>query len=206
MLENYYICIGEVLDVEQHVSEIVSKTRENLESLFSHFIEGASSSELPPTPPPSSSTSSMRNFRSKLFEKRPRSTVSSAEIDLYYNTEFQFPNIQDLDVLTWWTKHRSALPTMYKIGSQVLAVPPSTVAVEQAFSQGGHILNEKRSRLAPESLEAQVCICDWKKAEIRNQVNIDNTGYSTDEWIGDATTIRIDSSDGSGCSGSGNVA
>ena len=38
MLENYYICIGEVLDVEQQVSEIVSKTRENLESLFSHFI------------------------------------------------------------------------------------------------------------------------------------------------------------------------
>ena len=83
-------------------------------------------------------------------------------------------------------------PTLMKFAAQVLAVPASTVAVEQTFSQGGHILSRKRSMLAPESLEAQVCVCDWKRAEIREQRNTPSS--KEDEWIGDATTINTESS------------
>ena len=84
-------------------------------------------------------------------------------------------------------------PTLLKISAQVLAVPASTVAVEQTFSQGGHILSRKRSNLAPESLEAQVCVCDWKKAGIREQRNM-TPPSDEDEWVGDATTINTESS------------
>ena len=47
--------------------------------------------------------------------------------------------------------------------------------------------------LAPESLEAQVCVCDWKRAGIREQRNM-NPSSEEDEWVGDATTIQTESS------------
>jgi len=53
------------------------------------------------------------------------------------------------------------------IAKQVLATHYSTVAVEQAFSTGGNILDESRSRLALYSLEAQACVDDWTKAQYR---------------------------------------
>ena len=41
--------------------------------------------------------------------------------------------------------------------------------MEQAFSAGGSILDETRSRLSPESLEIQACVDDWTRAEYRQQ-------------------------------------
>ena len=58
---------------------------------------------------------------------------------------------------------------MAKIAKQILACPVSTVAVEQAFSAGGNILDETRSNMTPESLEVQACVDDWTKAAIRDQ-------------------------------------
>jgi hypothetical protein len=43
-----------------------------------------------------------------------------------------------------------------------LAIPLSTVSSESAFSLGGRILGERRSTLAPEMLEALVCVKDWQ--------------------------------------------
>ena len=44
-------------------------------------------------------------------------------------------------------------PTVSKVALQVLAVSTSTVAVEQTFSNGGNILDPKRSRLVPDALK-----------------------------------------------------
>ncbi|KAK2642162.1 hypothetical protein Ddye_023925 [Dipteronia dyeriana] len=52
---------------------------------------------------------------------------------------------------------------------QILATPVSTVAVEQEFSAGGNILVARRSVLSPESIQVQVCVDDWTKAEYRQQ-------------------------------------
>ena len=58
---------------------------------------------------------------------------------------------------------------MAKIAKQILACPVSTVAVEQAFSAGGNILDETRSNMTPESLEVQAFVDYWTKAAIRDQ-------------------------------------
>ena len=74
----------------------------------------------------------------------------------------------DFDVLAWWSRpERVRFQTLRKIAAQILAVPSSTVAVEQTFSRSGQILDERRSILLPETLEAQVCISDWKREESR---------------------------------------
>ena len=189
MLENYYSMIETEEEVD--VIGIVSRTRTHIETLYSHFSNSSSSSQIPPSS--SSLGSSLGAFGAKYFSKRPRVSNSNAEIDNYFNTNFEFSDIESLDVLKWWEDHKSMFPTLLKILAQVLAVPASTVAVEQTFSQGGHILSRKRSNLTPESLEAQVCVCDWKKAGIREQRNM-NPPSDKDEWVGDATTINTESS------------
>ncbi|KAI9169555.1 hypothetical protein LWI28_013975 [Acer negundo] len=49
------------------------------------------------------------------------------------------------------------------------STPVSTVAVEQEFSTGGNILDERRSCLTPKALQIQVCVDDWTKAHYRQQ-------------------------------------
>ncbi|WCJ29526.1 Zinc finger BED domain-containing protein RICESLEEPER 2 [Euphorbia peplus] len=124
--------------------------------------------------------------------KKPRHASSHSELDIYLTTIFEFEESNEFDILDWWKRHARTFPTLAKIAAQILTVPASTVAVEQTFSRGGHILDPKRSKLAPESLESQVCLNDWKRAELRTQSNIVSSS-SSDEWVGDPTTISTTS-------------
>jgi hypothetical protein len=48
-------------------------------------------------------------------------------------------------------------------------VPVSTISSESTFSTSGRILEERRRRLNPETVEALACIKDWEAAESRLQ-------------------------------------
>ncbi|KAK0591921.1 hypothetical protein LWI29_010286 [Acer saccharum] len=58
---------------------------------------------------------------------------------------------------------------MAMIAKNIFSTPVSTVAVKQEFSAGGNILDERRSCLTPKTLQIQVCVDDWTKAENRQQ-------------------------------------
>ncbi|CAH9083978.1 unnamed protein product [Cuscuta europaea] len=75
----------------------------------------------------------------------------------------------DFDVLKWWKENERTFPILSKMAKQVLAMPISTVAVEQEFSAAGNILTDYRTRLSPSSLETLVCFHDWLKAQRRTQ-------------------------------------
>ena len=118
------------------------------------------------------------------------------------NFDFLSDEEEDFDVLEWWSRpERQRFPTLQVIARQVLGAPCSTVAVEQLFSRGGQILSEKRSRLLPENLEAQVCLADWKKAEMRMQKN--NLGTDSEDDDGIETESVGSSIDGAVTDGSG---
>lgn len=72
-------------------------------------------------------------------------------------------------MLDWWNRHQNTYPILSQIAKSIFSCSVSTVAVEQAFSAGGNILDETRSSLHPTSLEAQVCVDDWTKAALRQQ-------------------------------------
>ncbi|KZV25903.1 hypothetical protein F511_31520 [Dorcoceras hygrometricum] len=55
------------------------------------------------------------------------------------------------------------------MAKEILACPVSTVAVEQAFSMEGNTLDERRSTIRPENLEAQCLLNDWSRAASRTQ-------------------------------------
>ncbi|KAK0572780.1 hypothetical protein LWI29_037199 [Acer saccharum] len=58
---------------------------------------------------------------------------------------------------------------MAMIAKNIFSTPVFTVAVEQEFSAGGNILDERRSCLTPKALQIHVCVDDWTKAENRQQ-------------------------------------
>ena len=67
----------------------------------------------------------------------------------------------DFDILQWWRVNSSKYPTLSRMARDVLAVPASSVASESAFSTGSRIISDYRSRLAPRTVEALVCLQDW---------------------------------------------
>ncbi|CAH9100149.1 unnamed protein product [Cuscuta europaea] len=80
----------------------------------------------------------------------------------------------DFDVLKWWKENERTFPILSKIAKQVLAMPISTVGVEQEFSAVGNVITDYRMRLSSSSLETLVCFHDWLKVQRRTQ-EITNT-------------------------------
>ncbi|KAH6779075.1 hypothetical protein C2S52_010312 [Perilla frutescens var. hirtella] len=54
---------------------------------------------------------------------------------------------------------------------EIFGVPASTVVVEQAFSESSYMLDERRSNLMPDQLEAQMMLKDESKADQRELEN-----------------------------------
>ncbi|KAL6543000.1 hypothetical protein OROHE_010520 [Orobanche hederae] len=73
------------------------------------------------------------------------------------------------NLLKWWAKRSTIFPVVATIAKEILAVPASTVSVEQAFSVGGYILDERRSRLTPQNLEAQALLNDWMSTFVHSR-------------------------------------
>ncbi|KAI3891766.1 hypothetical protein MKX03_020904 [Papaver bracteatum] len=75
----------------------------------------------------------------------------------------------NFDILQFWNTHGSSFPILQIMARDLLTPPASTVASESVFSASGRVLSKKRSRLAPDILEALVCIKDWNDAKKRRQ-------------------------------------
>jgi hypothetical protein len=84
---------------------------------------------------------------------------SSAQSDLQKyldeSLESQLPN--DFDVLKWWKGNSSRLPILAKMAKDLFAIPISTVPSESTFSLGGRVIDEHRSCLTPQMVEALSC-------------------------------------------------
>ncbi|KAL5819888.1 hypothetical protein ACOSQ4_023730 [Xanthoceras sorbifolium] len=113
------------------------------------------------------------------------SSTYVSEVDVYINTSFEFLDTPDFNVLQWWREHATNFPILTIIAKQIFGTPVSTVAVEQEFSAGGNVLDERRALLSPDSIQIQVCVDDWTKATYRQQeldlVSDDNDFFDTND-------------------------
>ena len=88
------------------------------------------------------------------------------------------------NILGWWKEKSIKFPILSKLIKDILAVTASTVALESAFSAGRRVLNEKRSRLAPHTIQICVCKKDWDQAELRTQgLKNDDDQDDDDPWM-----------------------
>ena len=65
------------------------------------------------------------------------------------------------DILLWWRVNSANYPILSRIARDVLAIPMSTVASESAFNTEGRILDQYRSSLTSDIVEALVLLQNW---------------------------------------------
>ena len=91
----------------------------------------------------------------------------TTELDRYLE-ENPVPRSSEFDILKWWMGNAVKYPTLACIARDLLAIPASSVASESAFSTSKKIINDFRSSLLPETVEALICTQDWFRAEGKN--------------------------------------
>ncbi|KAK4257425.1 hypothetical protein QN277_007016 [Acacia crassicarpa] len=83
-----------------------------------------------------------------------------SELDQYLE-ESLLPRVPDFDVLGWWKLNRVKYPTLSKMARDILCVPVSTVPADSVFDTKSKEMDQYRSSLRPETVEALVCAKDW---------------------------------------------
>lgn len=84
-----------------------------------------------------------------------------SKLDRYLDEELVNMHTKNFNVLDWWKVAGTRFPTLRRIARDIYAIPVTTVASESAFSTGGRVLCEHRSRLTSKMLEALMCSQDW---------------------------------------------
>lgn len=146
----------------------VEKVRSALFEIFNEYDECLSHSKVESSPKFRGSSSDTHFFDDELcgfdswYEKKKSNVLATSKTELeIYLEESLFPRSESFDVLDWWKANSAKHPTLAKIVRDILAVPATSVASEAAFSSGGRIIDECRSSLVPETVEALVTTQDW---------------------------------------------
>jgi hypothetical protein len=69
------------------------------------------------------------------------------------------------DILSFWKGNEFRYPEVAAMARDVLSIHISTVASESTFSIGGRVIDQYRSSLKPDIVEALVCTRDWLYGE-----------------------------------------
>ena len=59
-----------------------------------------------------------------------------------------------VDILQWWKDNNHLLPNLNLIAKKVFAIPATSASSERCFSSAGFLIQERRSRLKPELVDA----------------------------------------------------
>ncbi|XXG68569.1 hypothetical protein AAC387_Pa06g1626 [Persea americana] len=73
------------------------------------------------------------------------------------------------DLLAWWKSFETKFPVLSAIARDILTIPASTVASEQAFSASGRLIDPRRTMLQEETVETCMCLRDWYLVEDKEQ-------------------------------------
>ena len=110
-------------------------------------------------------------------------SASYLELDNYLKHHFEIDQ-SNYNILEWWKEISIKYHILSRIAKDILAIPTSTVASESTFSAGKRVLDEKRSRLAPHSIQICVCKKDWDQAEVRMQGERNDDDQDDDDpWM-----------------------
>ena len=93
--------------------------------------------------------------------------AQKTQLELYLD-EPRVDRNAKLDILAFWKGNEFRYPELGPMARDILSIPISTVASESTFSVGGRVIDQFRSALKPDVVEALVCTRDWLYADICN--------------------------------------
>ncbi|KAG6532332.1 hypothetical protein ZIOFF_006172 [Zingiber officinale] len=160
-----------------HGSNELSLVRSKLVSLFEEYMHMGIASKVSTSSASSSTHSAIDDNASLALNLDSGCMDVLKEFDTFQSLEFigraqksqlelyleepTIDRITKLDVLGFWKAHQFRYPDLAQMARDILSVPISTVASESAFSTGGRILNQYRSAMKSDVVEALVCCRDW---------------------------------------------
>jgi hypothetical protein len=74
------------------------------------------------------------------------------EVDQYL--KLKAPKDKNLDLLQWWSDHKSEYPALAVLCAYYLSIPASSASSEREFSATGQTINERRTNLNPETIDS----------------------------------------------------
>ena len=86
------------------------------------------------------------------------STSAVCELSAYLDSDNVTSYEDDFDLLLWWRDHKLTFPILSIMDRDILSVPVSTVSSESCFSLTDRIIEERRRRLSPETVEMLTCL------------------------------------------------
>ena len=89
-----------------------------------------------------------------------RTNVERSRLDLYLEETPRKLN-DELNILEFWSKSSMRYTELASMARDILAVPISSVASEQAFSMSRKVITPNRASLKPKTIEALMCLQDW---------------------------------------------
>ena len=79
----------------------------------------------------------------------------------------------DFNILHWWHEHKLTYPILAILARDVMSVLVSTVSSESYFSLTGRVIEERRRRLQPHTVEMLTCVKDWELDDARAQHEVE---------------------------------
>lgn len=176
------ICFPLIYKSEEVANENVKKVRNSLEELYDEYVslsleESSSTIEVNISGNNSSSSTHAKSSLITGFDQilnilREKEAVPpmKSELQAYLDEGVYVPdgNNSSFSALEWWRNNSLKYKILSKMAADILAIPISTVASESTFSAGGRVIDEFRSRLNDDSIEALICGGDW----LRHKYNL----------------------------------
>lgn len=86
--------------------------------------------------------------------------AQNSELEIYLDEPRILLEVE-FEVLDFWKGNQFLYLELSKLARDILSIPISTIASESAFSIRGRVLDQYRSSLKPDIVEALVCTRDW---------------------------------------------
>lgn len=101
----------------------------------------------------------------KFLHETSQGQSAVSDLDKYLEEPI-FPRNYDFNIFTWWKVHTPRYPILSMMAQDVLGVSLSIVTPDMAFKSGGRVLDQYRSSLSAETVQALVCTQDWLRTEV----------------------------------------
>ncbi|XP_038971642.1 zinc finger BED domain-containing protein RICESLEEPER 2-like [Phoenix dactylifera] len=156
---------------QRHIDDV----HEALDMFYKEYVSSDGQIDVDASNIPSTSSKLKRKRRANhafhMWAEQHRNVIPSnkTELDIYLEEDICKPGDEDydkFDALNWWKANTLKFRTLSKMARDILSIPITTVASEAAFSAGGRVLDQYRSSLKPETVEALICTGDWLHHEL----------------------------------------